>query len=60
MKLAAAKTLRVLLRNRLISREPLYGIGGRAAGCAPDLLGLTLDGHGKGIPRGILQRWLRL
>jgi len=42
VKLPAAKALLVLLRNLLISREPLYGIGLWAAGYAPDLLGLTL------------------
>jgi transposase len=43
VKVPAAKALLVLLRNLLISREPLYGIGQWAAGYAPDLLGLTLD-----------------
>jgi len=43
VKVPAAKALLVLLRNLLISREPLYGIGEWAAGYAPDLLGLTLD-----------------
>jgi transposase len=38
----ATKALLVLVRNLLISREPLYGIGEWAAGYAPDLLGLTL------------------
>jgi transposase len=43
VKVPAAKALLVLLRNLLIWREPLYGIGEWAAGYAPDLLGLTLD-----------------
>ena len=43
VKVPAAKALLVLLRNLLISREPLYGIGQWAAGYAPDLLGLTRD-----------------
>jgi len=43
VKVPAAKALLVLLRNLLISREPLYAIGEWAAGYAPDLLGLTLD-----------------
>jgi transposase len=43
VKVPAAKALLVLLRNLLIWREPLYGIGEWAAGCAPDLPGLTLD-----------------
>jgi transposase len=33
----------VLVRNLLISREPLYGIGEWAAGYAPELLALTRD-----------------
>ncbi len=41
VKVPAAKALLVLLRNLLISREPLYGMGEWAAGYAPDLLGLT-------------------
>jgi transposase len=41
VKVPAAKALLVLLRNLLVSREPLYGIGQWAAGYAPDLLGLT-------------------
>jgi len=43
VKVPAAKALLVLLRNLLISREPLYGMGEWAAGYAPDLLGLMLD-----------------
>jgi transposase len=43
VKVPATKALLVLVRNLLISREPLYGIGQWAAGYAPDLLGLTLD-----------------
>jgi len=40
-KVPTASALLVLLRNLLLSREPLYGIGEWAAGHAPDLLGLT-------------------
>ena len=40
-KLPAAKALLVLLRNLLLSREPIYGVGEWAAGYAPDLLGLA-------------------
>jgi transposase len=40
-KLAAAKGLLVLLRNLLVSREPIYGVGEWAARHAPDGLGLT-------------------
>ncbi|MGB6643326.1 MAG: IS1634 family transposase, partial [Thermoanaerobaculia bacterium] len=43
VKVPADKALLVLLRNLLISREPLYGMGEWAASYAPDLLGLTLD-----------------
>lgn len=39
-KLPTAKTLLVLLRNVLVSREPIYGVGEWAARHAPDLLGL--------------------
>ena len=35
------KALLVLVRNMLLSREPLYGIGEWAARHAPDLLGLA-------------------
>jgi transposase len=40
-KLSPAKALLVLLRNLLVSREPIYGVGEWAARHAPDLLGLT-------------------
>jgi transposase len=40
-KLSPAKALLVLLRNLLVSREPIYGVGEWAARFAPDLLGLT-------------------
>lgn len=43
VKIPAHKARLVLLRNLLISREPLYGIGVWAASYAPDLLGLTRD-----------------
>ncbi len=38
-----ATGLLILLRNLLLSREPLYGIGEWAARHAPDLLGLSQD-----------------
>ena len=41
VKVPTASVLLVLLRNLMLSREPLYGIGEWAAGLAPDLLGLT-------------------
>lgn len=40
-KLSPAKALLVLLRNLLVSREPIYGVGEWAARHAPDLLGLV-------------------
>lgn len=40
-KLSPTKALLVLLRNLLISREPIYGLGEWAVRYAPDLLGLT-------------------
>ena len=40
-KLPAADCLMVLLKNILLSREPIYGIGEWASGFAPDLLGIT-------------------
>ena len=40
-KLAPAKALLVLVRNLLLSREPIYGVGEWAARHAPDLLGLS-------------------
>ena len=40
-KLSPAKALLVLLRNLLVSHEPIYGVGEWAARHAPDLLGLT-------------------
>jgi len=43
-KLSSAKALLVLLRNLLVSREPIYGIGEWAARQAPDLLGLSARG----------------
>jgi transposase len=41
MKLSAAKGLLVLLRNLLIPREPIYGVGEWAARHVPEELGLT-------------------
>jgi len=40
-KLSPTKSLLVLLRNLLLSREPIYGLGEWAARHAPDLLDLT-------------------
>jgi transposase len=40
-KLPTTKALLVLLRNVLVSREPIYGVGEWAARHAPDLLGLA-------------------
>ena len=40
-KLSPVKALSVLLRNLLLSREPIYGVGEWAARHAPDLLGLA-------------------
>ncbi len=40
-KLSPTKSLLVLLRNLLLAREPIYGLGEWAARYAPDLLGLT-------------------
>ena len=40
-KLSPTKALLVLLRNLLLSREPIYGVGEWAARHAPDLLGLS-------------------
>jgi transposase len=40
-RVSTPKTLVVLVRNLLLSREPLYGIGEWAAQHAPDLLGLS-------------------
>ena len=40
-KLSPAKALLVLLRNLLVSREPIYGVGEWAARQAADLLGLA-------------------
>ncbi len=42
-KLSPTKALLVLLRNLLLSREPIYGLGEWAARYAPDQLGLTED-----------------
>ena len=40
-KLSPTKALLVLLRNLLVSREPIYGLGEWAVRFAPDLLDLT-------------------
>ena len=42
-ELPAYRTLLVLLRNILLSREPFYGLGQWASRFAPDLLGLYSD-----------------
>jgi transposase len=39
-RLPTRRGLLVLLRNLLFSREPIYGVGEWAAGCAADLVGL--------------------
>ena len=40
-KLAAARGLTVLVKNFLLAREPIYGLGEWAAAYAPDVLGLS-------------------
>ena len=58
-KLSPVKALLVLLRNLLISREPIYGMGDWAARHAPDALGVTAeeierlndDGVGRALDR---------
>ena len=40
-KVPYSKVLLLLLRNLIVAREPLYGVGEWAARQAPDLLGLT-------------------
>lgn len=40
-KLSPTKALLVLLRNLLLAREPIYGVGEWAVRFAPDLLGLS-------------------
>jgi transposase len=40
-KIPTARVLLVLVRNLLVSRKPLYGVGEWAARQAPDLLGLS-------------------
>jgi len=40
-KLDAARGLTVLVKNFLLAREPIYGLGEWAAGYAPDVLGLA-------------------
>jgi transposase len=42
-RVATATGLLVLVKNLLVSREPLYGVGEWAARHAPGLLGLTLE-----------------
>lgn len=42
-KLAPSRALMVLLRNLMVSREPLYGVGAWAAPFEPSLVGLTRD-----------------
>ena len=43
-RLAAAPGIALLLRNLLLSREPLYGVGTWATRFAPSLLGLPREG----------------
>ncbi|HBO46266.1 MAG TPA: hypothetical protein DD670_20540 [Planctomycetaceae bacterium] len=47
LKLSPIKALMVLLRNLLLSREPICGMGEWAARHAPDLLGLTAEEIGR-------------
>lgn len=42
-KLATARGLTVLVKNFLLAREPIYGMGEWAAAYAPDALGLSPD-----------------
>lgn len=46
-KLATSRALMVLVKNILVARNPIYGVGEWAAGYAPDLLGLVAEelGH---------------
>jgi transposase len=46
-KLSPVKALLVLLRNLLVSREPIYGVGEWAARHAPNLLGLRAEEIGR-------------
>jgi transposase len=46
-KLSPVKALLVLLRNLLVSREAIYGVGDWAARHAPDALGVTTDELGR-------------
>ena len=42
-KLAPSRAILVLLRNLMVSREPLYGVGAWATPFEPSLVGLTRD-----------------
>ena len=44
---STAKALLILVRNLLLSREPLYGMGEWAARHAPDLLGISAEEVGR-------------
>ena len=46
-KLSPVKALLVLLRNLLVSREAIYGVGDWAACHAPDALGVTAEQIGR-------------
>ena len=46
-KLSPTKALLVLLRNLLLSREPIYGLGEWAARYVPDLMDLTENEVGR-------------
>jgi transposase len=46
-RLSPVKALLVLLRNLLVSREPLYGMGAWAARHAPEVLGVTAEEVGR-------------
>jgi transposase len=40
-RITAARGLTVLVKNFLLAREPIYGLGEWAAACAPDALGVS-------------------
>jgi len=42
-KLGTSRALMVLVKNILVARDPIYGVGEWAAGYAPDLLGLAAE-----------------
>jgi transposase len=42
-QITAARGLTMLVKNFLLAREPIYGLGEWAAACAPDALGLSAE-----------------